>query len=210
MRATLIRRFVVLGLTLAAAAGCSSTVREGRSPVYLVLLNLEAAPGAEPDDMTNTLQSDVLTCGGVFEDPGRVTMRVQYKDPTAGTIDPVNFVTLNRYRIDFRRSDGRNVPGVDVPYGFDGAATSTIGPAMSRRAPVQPWMNSAPGTRACTNRVPARPEPSIGELSTRGPAASMSIHNEGAGAALIACPAAPVREAGRSGACRSKGPLTRS
>jgi hypothetical protein len=126
MRATLIRRFVVLGLTLAAAAGCSSTVREGRSPVYLVVLNLEAASGAEPDEMTNTLQSDVLTCGGVFEDPGLVTMRVQYKDPTAGTIDPVNFVTLNRYRIDFRRADGRNVPGVDVPYGFDGAATTTI------------------------------------------------------------------------------------
>lgn len=127
MRAIVIRRFVVLGLTLAAAAGCSSTVREGRSPVYLALLNLEAAPGAEPDDMTNTLQSDVATDeGGVFEDPGRVTMRVQYKNPTAGTIDPVNFVTLTRYRVDYRRADGRNVPGVDVPHGFDGAATTTI------------------------------------------------------------------------------------
>ena len=126
MRATLIRRFVGLGLLLVAAAGCSSTAREGRSPVYLVLLNLEAAPGAEPDLMTNTLQSDVFTCGGVFEDPGRVTMRVQYKNPTAGTIDAINFVTLTRYRVDFRRSDGRNVPGVDVPYSFDGAATTTI------------------------------------------------------------------------------------
>ncbi len=28
----------------------------------------------------------------------------------------------------FRRSDGRNTPGVDVPYGFDGAATTTISP----------------------------------------------------------------------------------
>lgn len=126
MRATLIHRIAVLGLTLATAAGCSSTVREGRSPVYLVLLNLEAASGAEPDDMTNTLQSDVQTDGGVFEDPGRVTLRVQYKDPTAGTIDPVNFVTLTRYRVEYRRADGRNVPGVDVPYGFDGAATTTI------------------------------------------------------------------------------------
>jgi hypothetical protein len=126
MRATLIRRFVVLGLMLAASSGCSSTVREGRSPVYLTLINLEAAPGAQPDDMSNTLQSDVQTEGGVFEDPGRVTMRVQYKDPTAGTIDAVNFVTLTRYRVEFRRSDGRNVPGVDVPYGFDGGATTTI------------------------------------------------------------------------------------
>lgn len=126
MGTTLIRRVVVLGLMLATAAGCSSTAREGRSAVYLVLLNLEAASGAEPDDMANTLQSDVQTGGGVFEDPGRVTMRVQYKDPSSGTIDAINFVTLTRYRVDFRRSDGRNVPGVDVPYGFDGAATATV------------------------------------------------------------------------------------
>ena len=126
MGTTLIRRVVVLGLMLAAATGCSSTTREGRSPVYLVLLNLEGASGAEPDALENTLQSDVQTQGGVFEDPGRVTMRVQYKDPTSGTIDAINFVTLTRYRVDFRRSDGRNVPGVDVPYGFDGAATTTI------------------------------------------------------------------------------------
>jgi hypothetical protein len=126
MGTTLIRRAVVLGLVLASAAGCSSTSREGRSPVYLTLLNLEAASGAEPDDLSNTLQSDVQTDGGVFEDPGIVTMRVQYKDPTAGNIDPVNFVTLTRYRVDFVRSDGRREPGVDVPYGFDGAATATI------------------------------------------------------------------------------------
>jgi hypothetical protein len=126
MGTTLIRRVVVLGLMLAAATGCSSTTREGRSPVYLVLLNLEGASGAEPDALENTLQSDVQTQGGVFEDPGRVTMRVQYKDPTSGTVDAINFVTLTRYRVDFRRSDGRNVPGVDVPYGFDGAATTTI------------------------------------------------------------------------------------
>lgn len=126
MRTTLIRRAVVLGFVLASAVGCSSTTREGRSPVYLTLLNLEAASGAEPDDLGNTLSSDVQTDGGVFEDPGMVTMRVQYKDPTAGTVEPINFVTLTRYRVEYRRSDGRNTPGVDVPHDFDGAATTTI------------------------------------------------------------------------------------
>jgi hypothetical protein len=126
MGTTLIRRVVVLGLMLATAAGCSSTVREGRSPVYLTMLTLEAASGAEPDDMSNTLQSDVQTEGGVFEDPGRVAVRLQLKDPTSGAISPTNAVTLTRYRVDFSRSDGRNTPGVDVPYGFDGAATATV------------------------------------------------------------------------------------
>ena len=27
---------------------------------------------------------------------------------------------MTRYRVEFRRTDGRNTPGVDVPYGFDG------------------------------------------------------------------------------------------
>jgi hypothetical protein len=122
----MIRRVVVLGLVLATAAGCSSTTREGRSPVYLTMLNLEAASGAEPDDMSNTLQSDVQTEGGVFEDPGRVTMRIQLKDPTSGSVTPTNAVTLTRYRVDYKRSDGRREPGLDVPYSFDGAATATI------------------------------------------------------------------------------------
>lgn len=126
MGTTMIRRVVVLGLLLATAAGCSSTTREGRSPVYLTMLNLEAASGAEPDDMSNTLQSDVQTEGGVFEDPGRVTMRIQLKDPTSGSVTPTNAVTLTRYRVDYKRSDGRREPGLDVPYSFDGAATATI------------------------------------------------------------------------------------
>jgi hypothetical protein len=33
---------------------------------------------------------------------------------------------VTRYRVDYRRADGRNTPGVDVPYGFDGATTGTI------------------------------------------------------------------------------------
>ncbi len=45
---------------------------------------------------------------------------------TAPSPSPNNEVTINRYRVVFRRSDGRNTPGVDVPYGFDGAATGTI------------------------------------------------------------------------------------
>ena len=37
-----------------------------------------------------------------------------------------NAVTIRRYHVSYRRADGRNTPGVDVPYGFDGAAAITI------------------------------------------------------------------------------------
>ena len=35
-------------------------------------------------------------------------------------------MTITRYRVVYRRTDGRNTPGVDVPYPFDGAVTGTV------------------------------------------------------------------------------------
>ena len=37
-----------------------------------------------------------------------------------------NRVTISRYRVEYRRSDGRNTPGVDVPFPIDGGTTATI------------------------------------------------------------------------------------
>jgi hypothetical protein len=39
----------------------------------------------------------------------------------------LNSVTLTRYHVEFRRTDGQNTPGVNVPYAFDGALSQTIG-----------------------------------------------------------------------------------
>ena len=121
------------GLVLASVAGSgcgSSTMRQGTGSSYLIINTLEGASGAE-DSPTFTLflQSDVTTEGGVFEDPGRVRMTMGMKDvtnPNAPTTN--NSITVNRYRVTFRRSDGRNTQGVDVPYAFDGAATFTVHP----------------------------------------------------------------------------------
>ena len=58
-------------------------------------------------------------------------------DPLGGkrtrvaTTTQINGVTLTRYRVDFRRTDGRNTPGVDVPYGFDGGLGVSIIPGSS-------------------------------------------------------------------------------
>jgi hypothetical protein len=111
-------------------AGCGDAVLKGRAPSYLVVTVLEAASGADPATFTTVLQSDVITKGGIFEDPGKVTLRVAMKDPTAiiGPSD-TNAITVDRYHVDFVRSDGRNQQGVDVPYAFDGAMTGTIGAA---------------------------------------------------------------------------------
>lgn len=109
--------------------GCSSTVRTGQASSYLVLQRLEAASGGS--DSTGTfmavLRSDVLTKGSIYEDNGRVTLSIAMKDvtnPTGPTAN--NLITLNRYRVEYRRTDGRNTPGEDVPYAVEGAMGATI------------------------------------------------------------------------------------
>jgi len=116
-----------------AAAGvttaCGDFIRQDRSPVTLVIDRLDAASGASgaAGTFAGTVDSDVITKGGTFADFGRVTMRAIMKD--VGTApSPVNAVTINRYTVQFRRSDGRNTPGVDVPYPFDSAITFTVAP----------------------------------------------------------------------------------
>lgn len=131
-----LRRGAALGMAMAAAAlgaSCASdTVSEGRGGAYMIIEALEAARGGEDSaEFSTVLQSDVQTNGGVYEDPGRVRMRLALKDigpagsPTAPTAN--NLITVTRYRVSFRRSDGRNTQGQDVPYAFDGAATFTVG-----------------------------------------------------------------------------------
>jgi hypothetical protein len=52
-------------------------------------------------------------------------MRALQKDVMATAPSSNSEVTISRYHVAYRRADGRNTPGVDVPYAFDGAATAT-------------------------------------------------------------------------------------
>jgi hypothetical protein len=125
-------RALGVGVILAGGAlmtSCHSNVTEGRSPVYVIMDVLEggSAKGSGTPTFSTVLQSDVVTKGSIFEDPGRVTMHLELKDITQGNAPTSNnLVTINHYRVVFRRTDGRNVQGVDVPYAFEGAATFTV------------------------------------------------------------------------------------
>lgn len=121
----------------AAMAGCGGEfVRDSQSPVRLVVSNLESKD-------QNTLLSDVnrmvtspapcsttSPCPSVFNDMATVELTLVLRDPgspvSPNTPSLLNQVTINRYRVKFRRADGHNVPGVDVPYDFDSAFTMTV------------------------------------------------------------------------------------
>lgn len=121
----------------AAMAGCGGEfVRDSQSPVRLVISNLES-------DDQNTLTSDVIQmvtspdpctttspCPSVVNDMATVQLTLVLRDP-GSVVSPnspslLNQVTVNRYRVKYRRADGHNVPGVDVPYDFDSALTMTV------------------------------------------------------------------------------------
>lgn len=132
----------LIGTVALGVPACGTTATTGRSPAYLIIDSLQGASGAEPDTLGTIVFSDVLTIverqidgqtvrvPTVFADPGRVTFRLGLKDPGTPTSptspSPLNAITVTRYRVAFRRADGRNTPGVDVPYGFDGGFTVTV------------------------------------------------------------------------------------
>ncbi|HSC28223.1 MAG TPA: hypothetical protein VLD67_13175 [Vicinamibacterales bacterium] len=117
-----------------AVSSCGDLTTQGTASSYLIITALEAASGAEPNQFDGTLRSDVETVvddvPSVFNDLGRVRFVLAMKDPGSPTSPtaptPANFITVNRYSVRFVRADGRNAPGVDVPYAFDGAFTLTV------------------------------------------------------------------------------------
>lgn len=132
-------RFVAAALMAATvAAGCGEQVRRGRSPAQVVIVSILSARGtgaAVPTTFgSGPLLSDVPDVGAgetVFDDFGQVTMRLVMRDPgntaTVAAPTPLNEVTITSYRVEYRRTDGRNTPGIDVPFPFTGALTITVG-----------------------------------------------------------------------------------
>jgi hypothetical protein len=120
-----VRLTVAVACALSTASCGSELLRTGRSPVFLVIDSLAGGP-----DATNPVLSDVGPT--VINDVGVAEIRAVAKDQSAALLTPgavttpLNDITLTRYRVTFRRSDGRNTPGVDVPFGFDGGLSRTI------------------------------------------------------------------------------------
>jgi hypothetical protein len=105
---------------------CSEAIRTGQGSSYLVMTSLSGGPQNDA-----TVESDVVADnGGIFTDVGSATVQLQMKDvldqPSAN-----NFITLTQYKIEYIRSDGHNVQGVDVPYSFTSGLNVTVSASAS-------------------------------------------------------------------------------
>jgi len=129
MRKVLIGLFVTL-----VSVNCGELQTVGNSSSYLIIQSIEAAKGNDVDEFGGDLASDVVTLVDehptVYADVGRVAFLLGLKDPGSPGLPTIsttnNAITVNRYRVRYIRADGRNTPGVDVPYPFDGAFTVTV------------------------------------------------------------------------------------
>jgi len=132
--------FALLTALAMVAAGCG-VAEQGRSPVVVRIDTLEAANGGTTtgtfggylhSDVQNVVNVNNVQTPTRFNDVGRVTMSLVLRDPgspgVANTPSELNAVTITHYRVVYRRTDGRNVQGVDVPFAFDSGMTITVAP----------------------------------------------------------------------------------
>src|SRR5215467_1918627 len=132
-------RFCIAAAVAVSATSCGDVVRSSRASSILVVNSLTATRGsANTGTPTPTLVSDVLTmvtsggvcsttnpCPTIFGDTGTLTLSQSAKDISI-PLTSNNQITITRIHVSYRRTDGRNQEGVDVPFGFDTAATVTV------------------------------------------------------------------------------------
>lgn len=135
---------LAVAVTVVSTAGCAALDETGSGPVLLIMESVTGSRGGD-GTFTTSLLSDVqtlveVTVGGTtvrqpttFNDLGRATIRAEMKNTiTPTTPTALHAVTISRYRVRFRRTDGQNREGIDIPYGFDGGTTATIAVGASQ------------------------------------------------------------------------------
>jgi len=119
-------RLAVILSAFLALYSCNPVEDDSRSASMLLVDNIL---GTDADDKSgNFLQSDVvLTTGSVRADSATATLRVITVDPKPLLgISPYNDIVVTRYLVSYSRTDGKNVPGVDVPYPFEGSMSTVV------------------------------------------------------------------------------------
>ena len=137
MRFQSVARLIAGAFCLISSVSCGSELlRTGRAPVYLTIDSISAEQGNDGTPsafllsdvqviVEQTINGQTVRVPTTFNDNATFIISANLKNPTIAAT-AINNVTLTRYRVNFSRTDGRNTPGVDVPYGFDGAVGVTI------------------------------------------------------------------------------------
>jgi hypothetical protein len=122
------KRISLIGILAISLTSC--VVRDyatsSRADVILRILAVTGTSGLNGTE-ASVLFSDVLTEGGVVNDSATVELEAIPKNPLFGDDLPnANDVILQSYTVEYLRSDGRNVQGVDVPFSISGSLSIQV------------------------------------------------------------------------------------
>jgi hypothetical protein len=110
---------------------CNPIADESKSDSMLVVVSITGLDLEQNE--VNYLQSDVISYSADSEqyyvtgDAAKATLTAKLLDPnTELEASNYNSIQLTRYTVQYIRSDGKSVEGVDVPYSFEGAISANI------------------------------------------------------------------------------------
>ncbi len=118
----------VIALAQLTACGATRTEDDDTTNTFVRVNQMRAADGDQGDDLFSDvciLNEAVPPSCTVTNDNAEVLLQGQPKDLTQ-PLSAVQDIVFTRYRVTYIRADGRNVPGVDVPHPFDGAANFRV------------------------------------------------------------------------------------
>jgi hypothetical protein len=139
MRAT---RLFMVAASIGVMVGCTPDfAQQNDSPVILRVSSISGSAGGSGSTggsgIGSVLLSDVrTTTGSVFNDNATLTVQSIAKNQNSPTLGPLNDVILEEYSVRFRRTDGHEVEGVDVPYSFMGTVQILVPANGSATAPI--------------------------------------------------------------------------
>ena len=111
----------IIGLIIAALvmAACNAVENDSTSGTMLEIVSL-TGKDLEGKEGSTTVFSDVITNSSIINDNGVAEVQAAPLDPliSESAITAYMNVMVDQIDVEFRRTDGRNVEGVDVPYHF--------------------------------------------------------------------------------------------
>jgi len=151
----------VLGLVPLTLAGCAADYAK-QTPGDVIMEIVSFTPG-------DPFQSDVLnTKSGTVADEFTANVAVRFKNSALPTPSIPNAVILDRYTVDYIRSDGHNIQGVDVPYSISGDVHGIVDVAT----------NGSTGIPLELVRLSAKFEPPLSNLAGLGGAIVLTCFAE--------------------------------
>lgn len=110
---------------------CNPIADESKSDSMLVVVSVTGLDLEQNE--VEYLQSDVISYSAdsqqyyVTGDAAKVTLTAKLLNPST-TVEAslYNSIQVTRYTVQYIRSDGKSVEGVDVPYSFEGAISANI------------------------------------------------------------------------------------